>query len=141
MSDQTPDVLKEKGPRALIPNDFLNVKEECSTGIREPLLLSCLAERLTRKTAAKDIEIWDALLGVDLSDVPCEILVIVSKQLRIILTEVMLVGLSRCRVPFTSENALGACSVIESDVESTDSGEKIDELVGGLLGHAPPKHN
>ena len=103
--------------------------------------MSRLAEGLTREAAAKDIEIWDALLGVDLSDVPCEILVIVSKQLRIILTEVMLVGLSRCRVPFTSENALGACSVIESDVESTDSGEKIDELIDGLLGHALPNQN
>jgi hypothetical protein len=25
-------------------------------------------------------------------------------------------------------------------VETADSGEKIDELVRGLLGHAPPKH-
>ena len=54
--------------------------------------------------------------------------------------EVVPVGLTRGRIPFARKDTLGALSIVESDVESTDSGEKIDKLVCGLLGHAIPKH-
>ena len=60
--------------------------------------------------------------------------------MRVILAEVMLVCLSRRRVPLTSEHALTPVGVIERDVKTSDAGEKIDELVGGLLCHGSPKH-
>jgi hypothetical protein len=51
--------------------------------------------------------------------------------------EVVPVGLTGGRIPLARKDTLGALSIVESDVESSDSGEKIDELVDGLLGHAP----
>jgi hypothetical protein len=52
----------------------------------------------------------------------------------------MTICLSRSRIPFAGEYALSSIGVIEGDVKTSDSGEKIDELVGGLLCHAEGKH-
>ncbi len=56
------------------------------------------------------------------------------------MVEVVPVGLTCGRIPFASKDTLGALGVIESDVESPDSSEKIDELVDGLFGHALTNH-
>jgi hypothetical protein len=55
--------------------------------------------------------------------------------------EVVTVGLTGGRVPLAGKYALRSLGIVESYMEPSDTGEKIDELVGGLLGHEPPKHN
>jgi len=54
--------------------------------------------------------------------------------------EVVPVGLTGCRIPLAGKYALGALRIVESYVKTADASEKIDELVGGLWGHARPKH-
>jgi hypothetical protein len=55
--------------------------------------------------------------------------------------EVVPVGLTGGRIPLARKDTLGALGIVEGDMESTDSSEKIDELVNGLLGHDPPNQN
>ena len=100
-----------------------------------------LAERLARETSTEDIKSWDSRLGVHLGDIPLEVLIIIYEE-RLIraMVEVMPIGLTRGWIPLAGEYALGALRIVESYVETADSGEKIDELVGGLLGHALTKH-
>ena len=141
MGDESAYVLQEKGLRLLYADNLLNIEKESATSIGKALLMPRLTERLARESAAKDVKIWDALLRIDLGNIPLEVFVVVGEQgLVCPMIEVVPVGLTRGRIPFARKDTLGALSIVESDVESTDSGEKIDELVGGLLGHNSPKH-
>ena len=100
-----------------------------------------LAERLARETSTEDIKIWDSRLGVHLGDIPLEVLIIINEELLIrAMVEVMPIGLTRGWIPLARKDTLCALGIVESDVESSDSSEKIDEPVDGLLGHARPKH-
>ena len=101
-----------------------------------------LAKWLAGKASAEDIESWDTGLRVHLSDITLEILIIVREESPVCtVIEVVTVGLTRGRVPLAGKYALRSLGIVESDMEPSDSGEKIYELVSGLLGHAPPKHN
>ena len=47
------------------------------------------------------------------------------------MVEIVPVGLTSGRIPLARKNTLGTLGIVESDMESTDSCEKIDELVDG----------
>jgi hypothetical protein len=101
-----------------------------------------LAKGLARKASAKDVKSRYTGLRIHLSDITLEILIIVPEQSPVgTVIEVVTVGLTGGRIPLARKDTLGALRIVESDVKSSDSGEKIDELVDGLFGHAPPKHN
>jgi hypothetical protein len=55
--------------------------------------------------------------------------------------KVVPIGLSCCRIPFAGKYTLRSFGIVESNMESANTGEKINELVGGLPGHASPKQN
>ena len=71
------------------------------------------------------------------------------------MVEIVPVGLTGGRIPLARKNTLGALRIVESDMESTDSCEKIDELIRegrnllggcwlswcGLHGHGLTNHN
>ena len=141
MGDQSAHVLQEEGSRLFDPNNFLYVEKECATGIGKTLLMARLAKRLAWEASAEDVKSWDPCLGIYLGDVSLEVFVIVQKQGPVCpMIEVAPVGLTGGRIPLARKDTPGAIGVIESDMESSDSSEKIDELVGALLGHTPPKH-
>ena len=56
------------------------------------------------------------------------------------MVEVMPVSLTGGWIPLARKDTLGSLGIVESDMESSNSGEKVDELVNGLLGHARAKH-
>ena len=141
MGYQAAHVLQEEGGRLLDPDDFLYVEKERAAGIGKSLLMTRLAKRLTREASTKDIKSRDAGLRIHLSDIPLEVFVVVGEQGLIgTMVEVVPVSLTGGWIPLARKDTLGSLSIVESDVESSDSGEKIDKLVDGLLGHAPPKH-
>jgi hypothetical protein len=100
-----------------------------------------LAKGLAREASAKDIKGRDTGLGVHLGDIPLEVFIVIYEQ-RLVGTviEVMPIGLTGCWIPLAGEYALSSLSVVKSDVKSPDTGEKIDELIGGLFGHTRAKH-
>jgi hypothetical protein len=51
------------------------------------------------------------------------------------------VGLTGGRVPLAGKYALRSLGIVESDMEPSDTGEKIDELVNGLFDHDLPNQN
>ena len=139
--DQSAYVLQEEGCRLFDPNNFLYIEKERATSIRKSLFVPRLAEGLARKASAKDVKSWDTSLRVHLCDITLEILIIVREQSPVgTVIEVMTVGLTGGRVPLARKHALRPLGIVESYVKTTDSGEKIDELVDGLFGHALHMH-
>ena len=141
MGDQSTHVLQKESGRLLCPDDFLYVEKKRPASVGKTLLMPRLAKGLAREASAKDIKGRDTGLGVHLGDIPLEILIVIYEQCLVgTMVEVMPIGLTGCRIPLAGEYALRALRVVESDVKSPDAGEKIYELVGGLLGHTPPNH-
>ena len=141
MGNQSTNVLQEKGLRLLYADNLLNVEKQSATSIGKALLVPRLTKRLTWESSAEDIKSWDSGLGVHLGDIPLEILIIIYEECLVrAMVEVVPIGLTRGRIPLAGKYALGSLRIVESYVETADSGEKIDELVRGLLGHARPKH-
>jgi hypothetical protein len=135
MGDQSAHVLQKEGGRLFDPNDFLYVEKERATRIGKSLLMPRLAKGLAREASTKDIKSGDAGLGVHLGDIPLEVFIVVVEQGLVgPMIEVVPVGLTGGRIPLAGKYALGALRIVESYVKTPDSGEKVDELVDGLLG-------
>ena len=150
MCQKPSNIFEEKRPWLLSLKYLLNSEEQSTPGVSKPLAVASMAKRLTWEPPAQHVKIWNAMIRnfriklfiqLNLSYIPCKAAVIISEKLGVAFMEEMLVCLSRSEIPFTCEYALATAIFRQGNMKPADTGEKIDELVGGLLCHASHKHN
>jgi hypothetical protein len=116
MAEKTFDVFKDEIARPLCSEDSGHIKEKSASRILESSALACNRERLARKSASVEVDVWEEI-GVDES---CVSIISVAKML--------LVDFDCVLVDFGVADALRLNVVVsggnfDAKLETTDAGE------------------